>query len=262
MNKVSNFKLFAITLLIIATLAIPIDAAFAYDYFYDKGRTETRLLYPEGMSSWDSGSSMFVLGASAWYSPSASWGRERIRVWSRSANLKSHWESKFSMTGVLTTPTRFDLRFIKHSAETRTDLWITGTDPVQKSLWTVPQIIYDIGEYFGYGGVVRAIANSITVDGTYVYSESGDTLRDKTVSFRYTSGFDKSKVDLPSNISYNSADLNVAGVTSGITAYYAYDLPSPVTNYRVWPQARLLYRLYDGVFYWNVWTGVPAIDHK
>ncbi|BCV22172.1 hypothetical protein hamaS1_22410 [Moorella sp. Hama-1] len=85
------------------------------------------------------------------------------------------------------------MRFVKGYNETRTDLWINQTDPIQNiSNWTVPKIVWDILDYLGYPGtIIGAAANNVLVDGTYVYSESNDGNHDRTVSFRRDYGFDR-----------------------------------------------------------------------
>jgi len=225
--------------------------------YWDKGRNYTKTLQPTSLDV-----STMVISAHAYYDPATALGRERIRVWGRNDTVRRYYPSPwYIVAGVNQANLRFYVDSNKgppYYQPGANELAIYATSPANNSTsTTLAAVLYDL---LGYKSIPTGVL-SIFVDSLFASTErvEADSC-DNTVIFRAGAlGAFGENTSLPNTIKYEYADEQDG---TGITAKFAYQLPSGFTDFCVWPQAQIKYLIftYEGGFFY-VSSGAAGVPH-
>ncbi|MGO4185975.1 hypothetical protein AB4Z45_32830 [Paenibacillus sp. MCAF9] len=235
-------------------MGIMASSAFAAETkYYDKGRS-----YSKYLEVYDKDVETAVASVSAVYDPVSQVGRERVRLWGRSAVLEA------ALPGLSFAISKAKIVFVAvDSRASNNPLMITGSSPVKKlSSYTLPVVIYDILNWKNiYTNTISSLlnmyTNNITTTGTDVTDQSA---YEKTILFHSVGG---PKGELPSSIKYGDVDSVIGNTTSGISAEFQYNLLKETKNFYVSGQGYIQYWSYatmgGGSIY--LWSGTAGITH-
>lgn len=243
-----NQKLIIATslLMTIATSVVPHSyAALRDEPLYDMGRA-----YNANVGDWPSdGKSTVVMSVQARHYNPEGFGRERIRVWGRSASVEQLL-NKYAFVH----QTWASITAKGNATYSPSVLSFNASDPTENlSGFTPNNYFYDILGYLGVPtDTLTAYINGAVTEGTDRVENNGYNWE------MYTRR--PENADLPDSFSYTQADKSA---NTGTSVKFSYNLPNMYTNFNMEAVGKVQYGLIGslGVVAY-AWTGKAVINHQ
>ncbi|OZI10798.1 hypothetical protein CEW92_15325 [Bacillaceae bacterium SAS-127] len=177
-----------------------------------------------------------------YFNPKTARGRAKIKVYSRAGIVKRILGSNYKVAVVELTSGLAD-------ADSRGSLFITGLDPVQSSVTSIPQWSYNlVATFLPYGGVISTFTNGIRSGVDHVASSSA---KKSVVAFNGY-GIPIATIEAPTSVGHTNLEswAHSQGKKTGFTGMFLYDIgSSSQNNYKLRAFAKAKYKASSNDFY-------------